>query len=68
MLTRSIGIAVLAVLGLASAAAADPPAPFAQSSLQPNSLDCTPPSIPPFADTGLFLRRSRPRPMPCSLA
>ena len=52
MLTRSIGIAVLAVLGLASAAAADPPAPFAQSSL-PNALDCTPPGIPPFADTGL---------------
>jgi hypothetical protein len=41
-----------AVLGLASSAAADPPAPFAQSSL-PHSLDCTPPGIPPFADTGL---------------
>ena len=52
MLTRSIGIAVLAVLALASSSAADPLAPFAQSSL-PHSLDCTPPGIPPFADTGL---------------
>ena len=52
MLTRSIGIAVLAVLGLASSVAADPPAPFAQSGL-PHSLDCPPPGIPPFADTGL---------------
>jgi hypothetical protein len=52
MLTRSIGVAVLTVLGLASSVAAQRPEPFAQASLQ-QALDCTPPGIPPYADTGL---------------
>jgi hypothetical protein len=40
------------VLGLASSVAAQRPEPFAQAGLQ-QALDCTPPGIPPYADTGL---------------
>src|SRR5262249_17388968 len=54
MLTRSIGIAaaVLAFLGLASSVAAERPELFAQADLQ-QALECTPPGIQPYADTGL---------------
>jgi hypothetical protein len=54
MLTRLIGVVVLTVLGLASSAAAERPELFAQANLQ-QSLDCPPPGITPFADTGLFV-------------
>src|SRR5262249_33792329 len=52
MLTRSIGMAVLAVLGLASSVAAARREPFAQADLQ-QGLECTPPGIQPYVDTGL---------------
>jgi hypothetical protein len=52
MLTRSIGVAVLTVLCLTSSVAAERPELFGQASLQ-QALDCTPPGIPAYADTGL---------------